>query len=85
MVKTRNNLFVRLRNRQLETDLHIKATATPKFLDSTSCQPYHWKKSVPYSQALRYNRISSDNKKFDQRCNDLDKWLAERDYSEQNR
>ena len=84
MVKRRNNFFVRLRNRQLETDLHIKPTVT-KFLDSTSCQPYHCKKSVPYSQALRYNRICSDNKKFDKRCNDLDKWLIERDYSEQNR
>ena len=73
---------VRLRNRQLETDLHIKPTDTRQFLDSTSCQPYHCKKSIPYSQALRYNRICSDNRKFDQRCNDLEKWLMERDYSE---
>ena len=73
---------VRLRNRQLETDLHIKPTDTHQFLDSTSCHPYHCKKSIPYSQALRYNRICSDNKKFDQRCNDLEKWLMERGYSE---
>ena len=51
-----------LRNRQLETDLHIKPTDTHQFLDSTSCHPYHCKKSIPYSQALRYNRIYSDNK-----------------------
>ena len=73
---------VRLRNSQLETDLHIKPTDTHQFLDSTSCHPYHCKKSIPYSQALRYNRICSDNKKFDQRCNDLEKWLMERGYSE---
>ena len=73
---------VRLRNRQLETDLHIKPTDTHQFLDSTSCQLYHCKKSTPYSQALRYNRICSDNKKFDQFCNDLEKWLMERGYSE---
>ena len=73
---------VRLRNRQLETDLHIKPTDTHQFLDSTSCHPYHCKKSIPYSQALRYNRICSDNKKFDQRCNNLEKWLMERGYSE---
>ena len=73
---------VRLRNRQLETDLHIKPTDTHQFLDSTSCHPYHCKKSIPYSQALRYNRICSDNKKFDQCCNDLEKWLMERGYSE---
>ena len=67
---------------QLETELHIKPTDTHQFLDSTSCHPYHCKKSIPYSQALRYNRICSDNKKFDQCCNDLKKWLIERGYSE---
>ena len=69
---------VRLKNRQLETDLHIKPTDTHQFLDSTSCHLYHCQKSIPYNQALRYNRISSDNKKLDQRCNDLEKWLMER-------
>ena len=69
---------IRLKNRQLETDLHIKPTDTHQFLDSTSCHLYHCKKSIPYNQALRYNRISSDNKKLDQCCNDLEKWLMER-------
>ena len=73
---------VRLRNRQLETDLHIKPTNTHQFLDSTSCHHYHCKKSIPYSQALRCNRICSDNKKFDQRCNNLEEWLMKRSYSE---
>ena len=63
---------VRLRNRQLKTDLHIKPTDT-QFLDSTSCHPYHCKKSLPYSQALRYDRICSDNKKFDKLWYDLEK------------
>ena len=73
---------VRLRNSQLETDLHIKPTDTHQFLDSTSCHPCHCKKSIPYSQALRYNRICFDNEKFDQRCNDLEERLMERGYSE---
>ena len=77
MVKTRNKLF-----RQLETDLHIKPTDTHQFPDSTSCHPYHCKKSISYSQALRYNRIYSENEKFDQRRNNLEKWLMERGYSE---
>ena len=76
------NINVILRNRQLETDLHIKPADTHQFLDSTSCHPYHCKKSIPYSQALRYSRICSDNKRFDQRCNDLEKWLMERGYIE---
>ena len=85
MVQEEINFFdvnVRLNNRQLETDQHIKPNDTHQFLDSTSCHPYHCKKSIPYSQALRYNRICSDNKKFDQRCNNLEKWLVERGYSE---
>ena len=73
---------IRLRNRQLETNLHIKPTETYQFLDSISCHPYYCKKGIPYSQALRHNRSCSDNKTFDQRCKDLEKWLMERGYSE---
>ena len=76
------DVSIRLRNRQLETDLHIKPTETYQFLDSTSCHLYYCKKGIPYSQALRHNRICSDNKKFDQRCKSLEKWLMERGCSE---
>ena len=31
---------------------------------------YPYKKSILYSQALRYNKIGSNKEKFDQRCND---------------
>ena len=55
----------RLKNSQLETDLHIKPTGTHQLLDWTSSHPYHCKKSIPYSQVLRCNRICSDNEKFD--------------------
>ena len=37
---------------------------------------------IPYSRALRLNRICSDNKTFDRRCNDLEKWLMERGCNE---
>ena len=85
MVKRRNKRFrcqCKTKNRQLENDLHIKPTDTHQFLYSASCHPYHCKKSIPSSQSSRYNRICSDNKKFDKRCKDLQKWLMERDYSE---
>ena len=42
---------VRLRNRQLETYLHINPPDTHQFLHSTSCHRYHCKKSIPYSQS----------------------------------
>ena len=52
----------RIRNIQVEADLHIKPTDTHQFLDATSRHSYHCKKSITYSQALRYKRICSDNK-----------------------
>ena len=42
-----SDVDVRLRNRQLDTDLHIKPTDTYHFLDSASCHLYHCKKSIP--------------------------------------
>ena len=68
-------LNVKLIDEELKTDLFVKATDTHQFLDPTSSHPYHCKKGIPYSQALRLNRICSDNKNFDKRCNDLEKWL----------
>ena len=44
--------------------------------------PMSLQKSIPYSQALRLNRICSSNAFFDQRCIELEHWLHERGYSE---
>ena len=55
---------------------------THQYLDSSSCHPYHCKKSIRYSQALRLHRICSNDAFFDQRCNELEHWLHERGYSE---
>ena len=38
---------------------------------------YHSKKSIPYSQALRLNRICLENSSCDKRCNELEVWLRE--------
>ena len=45
---------VRLRNRQVESDQHMKPNDNHLFLDSTSCHLYHCKKSIHYSQAFIY-------------------------------
>ena len=63
------------------TDLFVKPTDTHQFLDPSSSHPYHCKKGIRYSQALRLNRICSDNGSFDKRCNDLEGWLMERGYN----
>ena len=72
---------IRLIDEELKTDLFAKPTDTHQFLDPISSHPYHYKKGIHYSQALRRNRICSDNANFDKRCNDLEKWLMERGYN----
>ena len=67
---------------KLKTDLFVKPTDMHQFLDPNSCHPYHCKKGIPYSQALRLNRICLDNETFDRCCNDLEKWLMERGYTQ---
>ena len=78
--KNFSDVNIRRRNSQIGTDLHIKPADTHQFIDSTSCHTYHCKKSIPYSQALPYNRICSKKKKSDQQWYDLEKWLMEKDY-----
>ena len=64
------------------TDLFVKPTDTHRILDPSSSHPYHCKKGILYSQALRLNRICSDNKSLDKRCNNSEGWLLERGYNE---
>ena len=69
--ETINFLDVRLVGEELMAGLFVKPTDTHQFLDRSSSHPYHRKKGIPYSQALRLNRICSDNESFDRRCKDL--------------
>ena len=41
-----------------------------------------FKKSIPFSQSLRPNRIYFENAFFHKRCNELDVWLKERGHSD---
>ena len=65
----------------LSTDLYVKPTDTHQYLHATSAHPSHVKRAIPYGQALRLNRICSNNKFFDNRCNNLEAWLISRGYS----
>ena len=60
---------------QLLTDVFVKLTDTHQYLHATSCHVCHSKKSIPYSQALHFNRIRCKNQFFEKRCNDLEVWL----------
>ena len=53
-----------------------------QYLHTSSCPVYHSRKSIPYSQTLRLNRICSENSSHDKRCNELEVWLRERGYSD---
>ena len=67
------DLNIKLIDGQFKTDLFVKPTYTHQFYDPTSSHLYHCKKGISYSQALRLNRICSDNESFDKCCNDLEK------------
>ena len=69
-------------NDKLVTDLYVKPTDTHQYLDASSCHAFHSKKAIPYSQALRLNRICSEKSFFDHRCDQLALWLKKRGYSD---
>ena len=62
----------------IETDLLVKPTDSHQYLQSSSCHPFHCRRGIPYSQALRLNRVCSETNSFDKRCNDLERFLLER-------
>ncbi|WP_171480033.1 hypothetical protein, partial [Acinetobacter baumannii] len=51
----------------VQTDLFVKETDTHQFLHFSSCHPFHTKKGIPYSQALRMRRICSSDTFFENR------------------
>ena len=53
-----------MKDGKIIADLYVKPTDTHQY-DSSLCHPYHCKKSIPYSHALRLNRICSNNAFFD--------------------
>ena len=83
MVTKINQFFgctVSLIDSPIETDLYVKPTDSHQYLHFSSCHPYHYKKSILYCQAL--TNFSLRNFFFDIHCNNLEKWLSERRYSE---
>ena len=70
-----------VREGKLITDLYVKQTDNHQYLDPSSCHPYDCTKLIPYSQALRINRIFLENISFDLRCNELEEWLIKRNYN----
>ena len=76
------DVTVSIAERIIDTDLYVKPTDSHQYIFPSSCHTSYCKKGIPYRQTLRLNRICSNNEFFNKRCNDLEKDLLERDYSE---
>ena len=76
------DVTVMKKGNHLVTNLDVKSTDTRQCLYASLCHISHCKKSMPFSQALRLNRICSGNVFFDKQCNELEVWLKERSYSD---
>ena len=66
----------------LSTDLFCKPTDTHQYLHKKSCHPWHTKKAIPYGQPLRFRRIFSEDRQFQERVGELAGWLKDRGYEE---
>ena len=61
------DLNIKIIDGKLKTDLFVKPTDTHHLLDPPFSHPYHYKKGITYSHALRLNRVCSHNEKFYER------------------
>ena len=71
-----------LTNNSVHADFFVKETDTHQFLHFSSCHPYHTKKGIPYSQAVRLRRICSTEEFFQKPVSNLKSWLLARGYDE---
>ena len=69
-----------LENGKIQTDLYCRPTDKHQYLLHSSSHPYHTKKSIPYSLALRLRRICSKDDFFDARSTELARCLTKRGY-----
>ena len=51
------DLTVSITEGKIETDLYVKPTDSHQYLLPSSCHAFYCKNGIPYSQALRRNRI----------------------------
>ena len=73
---------VLLENGKIETDLFCKPTDKHQYLLHSSSHPYHTKRTIPYSLALRLRRICPKDEFFELRSAELLSYLIKRGYKE---
>ena len=67
----------------IETNLNVKLINSHQYLLLLSCHSFYCKKGIPYSQALKLDRICSNNEFIEEGYNGLEKYLLERGCSEE--
>ena len=67
-------------NGELDTSVHEKATNCHQYIEFSSCHPLSCKQGIPYSQAKRYRRITSDNVCFEGDLGRLKEYFLTRNY-----
>jgi hypothetical protein len=68
----------------VSTDLFIKETDTHQFLHNNSCHPGHIKRSLAFSQTLRYRRICSSVERARFHSDNLEEFLVSRQYGKRS-
>ena len=69
-----------VRNGLISSDLYRKKTDRCQYLLPSSCHPPHCTDNIPYSLALRIQRICTDAEERDQRMSELRDMLLSRGY-----
>ena len=73
--------MVSLMGGKVTTDLYVKPTDSQPSISPLLMSPNPHQREIPYNPGS-FARICSDPNSFDRRCNDLEKLLIERGYSE---
>ena len=76
------NVQVILEYNEISPDLYAKEMDSHKYLHLSSYHQCYCVKSIPWSQILRLNRICLSNTVYDNRYNQLEKWLSDRNYKQ---
>ncbi|XP_053391643.1 uncharacterized protein LOC128554386 [Mercenaria mercenaria] len=66
----------------LHTSVHEKDANNHQYIEFSSCHPVPCKKGIPFSQAKRFRRITSDNTIFDKEMDKLREYFQARNYPE---
>ena len=66
----------------LMTNMYVEPTDRHHYLDYSSSQPNHIKRSIVYSQSLRARRLCSLESDFLKHCTKMKSWFLKRGYPE---